>query len=236
MIKTEWVTLHIIVAMWANPMGNLLSAQVDSVKKVAIDTNADLLSRYIWRGQDYSNSPCIQPDLELSWKALTFGSWGSYKFAGGGTDETDLYLSATSGIFTFAIWDYWYLNDTSFTDFFNYNRKTTNHLLEAQVLLSGKENLPFSLLGSYFFYGADKSGSIYLELQYKHAIGPAEMLFFIGVQPKGNYYAPKKGIVNFGCTGKKSIDVTDRVSLPVSISFILNPFTKIAYLVASLSI
>ena len=50
-------------------------------KSVTLNFGADVMSRYIWRGIDFGNSPAIQPSLFLSWRGLNVGAWGSYSFA-----------------------------------------------------------------------------------------------------------------------------------------------------------
>jgi hypothetical protein len=52
-----------------------------SDKSVTLNFGADVMSRYIWRGIDFGNSPAVQPSLFLSWRGLNVGAWGSYSFA-----------------------------------------------------------------------------------------------------------------------------------------------------------
>jgi hypothetical protein len=212
-----------------------LLAQSDSLPAISTSANVDFFSRYIWRGQEYGHAPSIQPGLSATWEEFTLGGWGAYKFTGTGTQETDFYLSKTLSHFTFSIWDYWSFSDTSSMDFFNYNHKTTAHILETMVMISGGENLPFNLLGSYFFYGADTSRSIYLELQYLYSSGLTDLQVFAGFQPKGTYYGSAVGFVNLGCTIIKKIEVTGKWSLPLSLSLIINPNCKTAYIVAGIT-
>jgi hypothetical protein len=213
-----------------------LPAQTDTLPAVTTSVNVDLVSRYIWRGMDLGHGPSIQPGLSATWKDFTIGTWGAFKLNGEGDQETDFYLSKTFSFVTVAIWDYWSFNDTSAFDCFNYLEKTTSHLLEAQILLSGGETLPFNFLASYLFYGADPSKSVYFELQYEHTSSLADLVVFAGYQAKGNYYAPKPAFVNIGCTVSKSIQVTDRLSLPVYVSLIVNPAGKSAWLVAGITL
>jgi len=234
-MKTKLVTLQALVMLLLLSGTSSLFAQSDTLPQFSASANVDLVSRYIWRGQEYGHAPSIQPGLSATWKDFTLGAWGAYKFTGAGVQETDFYLSKNVGPLTFAIWDYWSFCDTSYMDFFNYSPKTTSHLLEAQMLLSGGEKLPFNLLVSYFFFGADTSKSIYLELQYLHSSGPLDLLFFAGFQPKGEYYGTNATFVNVGCTAIKTVEVTDRWSLPVSLSLIANPSAESIYLVAGIS-
>lgn len=211
------------------------TGQTTTTNSVSFDANVDLVSRYVWRGADIGHAPSIQPGLSVSWKDFKFGTWGAYKLNGSGDAETDFYVSKSFGFIDLAIWDYWNYVESEDANFFDYKKGTTSHLLEAQLLLTGKEKLPFNLLASYFFYGADQSKSIYLELQYEHHFDSADFSAFAGCQAKGSYYAEKAGMVNVGCTVKKSIPITDRYSLPIGLSLINNPASRQSWLVATIS-
>lgn len=235
-MKIKLVTLRLLAVLLFQTLAPALFAQTDTLPGFSATANVDLVSRYIWRGQEYGQAPSIQPGLSATWKDFTFGAWGAYKFTGAGTQETDLYLSKSFGPLTFALWDYWSFSDTSSMDYFDYKQKTTSHSLEAQVMLSGGEKLPFNLLASYFFYGADTTKSIYLELQYVRSVGSLNMLFFAGFQPKGGYYGTNATFVNLGCTAIKTLKINDHWSLPLSLSLIANPSAKSVYLVAGISL
>jgi hypothetical protein len=233
-MKTKYLALKLFVVLWSFCCASLLQAQEDTLHSVSTSANVDLVSRYIWRGIDIGHAPGIQPSLSAVWKGFTLGAWGSYKLTGAGGQETDFYITKSVGFVTVAVWDYWNFYDTASMDFFNYDNKTTAHLLEAQILLSGGKNLPFNFLASFFFHGADPSRSIYFELQYVHKYKLADLLVFAGYQAKGNYYAPQKGFVNVGCTVKKYVQITDRFTLPVTLSLISNPVVKSTWLVAAI--
>ena len=213
-----------------------LFAQTDTIPPISTALNVDLISHYIWRGQDYGHTPSIQPGLSATWKNFTLGYWGAYRIAGSGDHEIDFYVEKSIGPVTFSIWDYWSISDTTSNDFLDYKERTTSHLLEAQVLLSGGEKLPFNLLGSYLFYGADPTKSLYLELQYLHSFGSFDTQVFAGFQPKGEYYAPKAAFVNVGCSVAKSIKVTKSWSLPLSLRLNVNPNIQKVYLVAGITL
>jgi hypothetical protein len=210
-------------------------AQNDSLPPIQISSGVDVMSRYVWRGQDYGQTPSFQPGLSATWKGFTLGAWGAYKVAGKGQQETDFYLSKTFGFVTLAVWDYWAFDDLAETDFFNYRSETTSHALDASITLSGGETLPLNLIVSYMFYGADPTRSLYLELQYEHSFKTFDLQAFAGYQAKGEFYGEKKGFVNIGCTLSKSINVTDAFSVPFSLSLIANPMAGSAWLVAGFS-
>ena len=210
----------------------VLRAQKDTASAFTTSVNVDLLSRYIWRGLDIGHAPSIQPCLSLSWKDFTIGAWGAYKLTGEGDQETDFFINKTFGFISVSMWDYWNFNDTIKNDFFDYNKTTTSHLLEAQVMLMGGETLPFNFLAGYFFYGADPSKSLYLELQFVPELKAADVMFFAGYQATGTYYAEKPGFVNIGCTVAKPISITDRLALPLKLSLIFSPAESRTRLVA----
>jgi hypothetical protein len=216
--------------------GSILYSQTDTVPAISTSGNIDLVSRYIWRGQLLNNSACIQPGVSATWKDFTIGAWGTYSITGAGDQETDLFISKTIGFVTVSVWDYWTFNDTDEIDYFNYRDQTTSHLFEAQILLSGGSILPFNLLASYMFYGADPSRSVYLELQYEHEFKIADLQVFAGYQAKGTGYAGHAGFVNIGCTMTRSIEISDRWALPVSLSLVTNPAARSAWLVAGITL
>lgn len=229
----RWVLKILLVIFIIGPHPSM--AQTIKKQSFTFDVNIDLASRYIWRGSAIGNGPSLQPALTLTWKDFKFGTWGAYQLNGGGEAETDFYLSKSFGFIDIAIWDYWNFVETEAGDFFDYRKNSTAHLLEAQLLLSGKEKLPFNLLSSYLFYGADRSKSVYLELQYLHEFEKADFSAFAGCQVKGNYYAEKGGFVNLGFTVKKELPITDHFALPLSLSLINNPASRRSWLVAVIS-
>ena len=188
-MKMNLFGLHVftVMSLFLSAFSSL--GQTESTSQVKITANVDLVSRYIWRGLDIGHAPSIQPGIAVQWNEFKLGAWGAYKLTGAGGQETDFYLSKTVGFATLALWDYWSFNDTTTLNFFDYQKKTTSHLLEAQLLLSGGKAFPVSFLASYFFHGSDVSKSLYFELQYERKLSYVDMAFFAGYQAKGTYYA-----------------------------------------------
>lgn len=235
-LKRPVLVILIFLSILTNSNSTLL-AQPDSLAtdSLSLSVNIDLVSRYIWRGQNFGQAPSIQPYIELGWKNFTLGAWGAYKFTGEGEQETDFYISKSIGPVTLAVWDYWTFCDTNEMDFFDYNEETTSHLLEAQILLADEEVFPFGLLGGWFFYGADSTKSLYLELQYYYSKGTTEVTGFAGYQAKGSFYASDPGFVNVGCMISKPIPITERWELPLCLGLIANPFERSVYVVAGIT-
>ena len=62
-------------------VNNSFCQEKDTLSNWNYNVSADIVSRYVWRGSDYNNSPAIQPTAEISYKNFAFGAWGSYTFA-----------------------------------------------------------------------------------------------------------------------------------------------------------
>lgn len=146
-------------------------------KAPTLNFGADIMSRYIWRGYDFGNSPAIQPNIYFSWRGLNIGAWGSYSFAPyhamlndstevnmGTYTEMDMYLSYTLKWFTLTFFDYFVPNglDPDYTEekvyqYFNYNNKTTGHTFEVSLTFSGPEKFPLKVFVGTLVYGNDKA-------------------------------------------------------------------------------
>jgi len=177
---------------------------------------ADLVSRYIWRGKDYGNSPAIQPNLSFSAGGFRIGAWGSYAFVSqqqkindstttdlGKFTETDLYASYTLKGFTLTFTDYFFPNPLTPNEnvkYFNYRNSTTGHAFELSLSWTGPAKFPLTLLAGTVIYGADKgrdstgvygtSGknnySTYLEASYAFTVKTIGIKPFIGAIPFGS--------------------------------------------------
>src|SRR6056297_2632945 len=85
--------------------------------------NADVVSRYLWRGLLYSPNVNIQPTAGLSVGNFFVGAWGSYgisdKYA-----EVDFFAGVTAGNFMFMVSDYYAETETNMSavDHFSWGR------------------------------------------------------------------------------------------------------------------
>jgi hypothetical protein len=94
-----------------------------------VDLGADVVSRYVWRGQDVGNSASVQPSLSYSLGSFTAGVWGSYALtaSGAGFNENDLYLSYSFEPFNFTLTDYYYPENNNM---FEFSPDSGYHVLE----------------------------------------------------------------------------------------------------------
>ncbi|MBI5538707.1 MAG: hypothetical protein HY951_01510 [Bacteroidia bacterium] len=210
--------------------------EADSSKsKWSFNVSADIVSRYVWRGSDFGNSPAIQPDLEISYGNFTLGTWGSATFSSFSLQETDLFVSFEFWKFKFSCWDYFYMNmDTVGNSYFKYSEKETGHDFSFDTEFKLSEKIPLKLLLSYNFYGADTLHTSYFELSYslKKKI-PLEIL--AGFTPSEGWYGNGPGFVNLGFSMKKECKISDDYSLPVYCKIIFNPQKENIHLVAGIT-
>ena len=226
-----------------------------------IKVTADLVSSYVWRGVLSTSKPTpnFQPTLAYSCRGFELGVWGSTDFIGS-YKEIDPYISYTKGLFKVTLTDY---NWNFKNPYFNFRSKETDHILEGALAYSGVESFPLCVSVATMFYGADKkyennyqytdnSGntvtggqnpakqnySTYVELAY-----PIKSInLFLGFTPSDGYYGDGYGnrsgfsVVNVGLSGSRSINITDKFSLPVKTILGFNPQKEDAYLVFTLTL
>lgn len=81
-----------------------VSAQTRSENHLSLSLNADLLSRYIWRGTDLGPGPAFQPGFSASYSGFSAGYFGSYNLTNA-YKEVNLFVSKSLGFITLELWD-----------------------------------------------------------------------------------------------------------------------------------
>ncbi|WP_026473509.1 hypothetical protein [Alkaliflexus imshenetskii] len=230
---------HILLSLLLFPL-TLFAQNRDAL---SLDAGFDIYSRYVWRGAMFSNLPNIQPALTAGVGNFSFTAWGSYALTGNYA-EVDLFLSYSKSGFTLSVNDYFAVNeeDLSFTDYGNWQRSTTDHLVEiASVYEFGLSNLPLTLTASVMVYGADlnqsdkQNYSTYFEARYDLTLESSQVGIFTGGTANKGYYADSPSIVNVGVDFRKTTKITDGFGIPVHYSLIYNPALKNIFFVLGLS-
>jgi hypothetical protein len=214
-------------------------------KKMEIDFGADLVSSYIWRGIQFSEGPNIQPGIALKKGEFECGIWGSSNFT---TNfyEIDLFASYTLKGFTIGIVDYFLMDNNAIntkSNYFDYSKNTTNHFIELSIGYENPGKYPFRLMVSSFVYGADRDlnnnnyYATYIEFGYILNTEKLNFDFFIGGTINDNFvYLNDKGIIYLGFKVEKGIEINDKFSLPVYLSFVTNPVRENVFLVFGITI
>lgn len=212
-------------------------------------TGADIMSRYVWRGRDFGNSPSIQPSLEFSHEGFAVGTWGAFSVDTDVYQELDLYISYTiADAITIGVTDYFFPSYSTTAwplknGYFNYNNDETGHIFEGNLAWACKK-IPITLSVNTAFYGADKKPddieaqnfSTYIELGYGGTMKEVDWNVFLGITPAEGLYGDDFGVVNMGFGLSKEIMITPSFSLPVSSALIFNPQEENAFFVFGISL
>jgi len=211
--------------------------------KASFYMNADVVSRYLWRGLLYSPNVNIQPTAGLSVGNFFIGTWGSYgisdKYA-----EVDFFAGITAGSFMFMLSDYYAEVETDLpaVDHFNWGSDETAHALEATISYTFGSSFPLTLTAATFFYGNDRDAegdnyySTYFEGSYPFSFSGFDFNFFAGATPAEGLYASEAAIVNLGLSAGKSIQINENISIPVSMSLVSNPKAEDIFIIIKVTI
>ena len=199
---------------------------------------ADVVSQYIWRGQDLGNVS-LQPTMSIEYKGLSLSAWGSVGLSDSDdTKEFDLTLAYTAGGFNIGITDYWFnagLDPEA--RYFKYDAHGTNHVYEANI---GYDFGPVSLQWYTNIAGNDgvnKDGeraySSYFEATVPFKLASVDWSATAGAVPFATDFYGTSGfaITDLTLKATKDIKVTDSFSIPVFGQVTANPCAQKAYFV-----
>lgn len=204
---------------------------------VETSVGVDLVSGYIWRGQELGQAG-IQPGIAIEWKGWSLSGWGSVGLNGTDTKEFDLNLGYKTGGFSVSVTDYWFTAPQGSRDYFHYKAGQTAHVMEAQI---GYDFGVAALNWYTNFAGNDgynqqgeRAYSSYLSATVPFQLGGLNWAAGIGGTPWATTFYATDGIavteVSIGAS--KDIKVKDDYSLPLYARAIWNPSTEGAWLVA----
>jgi len=200
--------------------------------KVTVDFGADLASRYVWRGLEFSDSPAIQPYLEFNYKNLTLGAWASYETGGQVVgQEFDIYASYALGDFSVSFTDYSFPVD-GMTD--NYFQMKT-HIGEVMIGYDNTDKFPLTVTAGVNVYNDDEN-SIYTEIGLPFSIKNVDLNLFAGAGNEQYTTDQDFKIINVGISASKELEVTPKFSMNTTASVIFNPDTSDAYFVFIVSL
>lgn len=207
-------------------------------EKVETIISGDIVSSYIWRGQDLG-SAAIQPTLGVGYKGLSLTAWGSYGLVNSDdVKELDLTLAYSFGGLNIGVTDYWF--DAGLDPdnrYFKYDAHGTNHLFEANI---GYDFGIASLQWFTNFAGNDgvnndgkRAYSSYVEAAVPFKLSSVEWTATAGAVPFATTFYGTSGfaVTNLSLRATKEIKVTDTFSIPIFGQVTANPCSQKAYLV-----
>ena len=224
-------------------MGLVVSAAALAQEKVETTISGDVVSSYIWRGQDLGNVS-LQPTLGIGYKGLSLSAWGSVGLSDpSDTKEFDLTLGYTIGGFNIGITDYWFNSGLDPENrYFKYDAHGTNHVYEANV------GYDFGFAGLQWFTnfagndGMNNDGkraySSYVELSVPFKLATVDWTATAGAVPFSTDFYGTDGfaVTNLALKATKDIQVTETFSVPVFGQVVANPCSQKAYLVVGFTL
>ena len=212
-------------------------------EKVETIISGDIVSSYIWRGQDLG-SAAIQPTLGVGYKGLSLTAWGSYGLVNSDdVKELDLTLAYSFGGLNIGVTDYWF--DAGLDPdnrYFKYDAHGTNHLFEANI---GYDFGIASLQWFTNFAGNDgvnndgkRAYSSYVEAAVPFKLSSIEWTATAGAVPFATTFYGTSGfaVTNLSLRATKEIKVTDTFSIPIFGQVTANPCSQKAYLVLGITL
>ena len=231
-----------------------LTISAAAAQKATLNTSVDLYSRYVWRGLDIASTPSAQPSLSIAYAGCELGVWGAYTLSNqsSSSDEIDFWLSYTHAMgdgasITAIATDYYFPNaGIKFFNFNNYDATIDDtipdpgaHTVEMGISLSGPESLPVVVSGYVNVYN-DAGSNTYFQLDYPVTVNETDLVFFCGAaggsKDNPGYYGSKDfAVINAGLSAMRDIKVSENLSVPLTVSFVVNPKAEISYLIVGMS-
>lgn len=210
---------------------------VKAQNKVEASVGADIVSGYVWRGQDLGGVS-IQPGMSVAYKGFSLEAWGSVGFESSDTKEFDLTLGYSTGGLSVSITDYWFNTGTGY---FHYDAHNTAHVFEARV---GYDFGPVNVNWYTNFAGADgvkengdRAYSSYFSIAAPFKLGGLDWTAEVGATPwETDFYgASGFAVCDVSLGASKDIRITDSLSLPLFAKATWNPCSEGVYFVVGLS-
>lgn len=236
--------MRIIKVLTLAAMGIMGISAANAQDKVEGSVSADVVSRYVWRGQALGDA-AIQPSAGLSYKGFSLSAWGSYGFLNTqDAKEFDLTLAYTKGGFNVGVTDYWFSYYGEDNKYFEYRAHDTKHVWEANI---GYDFGPLAIQWYTNFAGADgcnKSGdraySSYVQLSAPFTLASCDWTATVGAVPYStDFYADATSgfsVTDISLRATKTIPVCRSWGIPVFMEGSCNPSTKKGYLVVGFTV
>jgi hypothetical protein len=221
-------------------MGMVMSMTAFAQDEVETTISADVVSSYIWRGQDLG-STAAQPTLGVTYKGLSLTAWGSYGLVNpADTKEFDLTLAYSIGGLTIGVTDYWFNAMPAGGDpegrYFKYDVHSTNHVFEGTIGYDfGFASLQWftNFTGNDYKEDGKRAYSSYMEVVVPFKLSAIEWTATAGAVPAASPQYGTNGfaVTNLALKATKEIKVTDTFSIPLFGQVVANPCSQRAYLV-----
>jgi len=222
-MKRQWLLFAGVLAGML--FTTVLQAQ-DTVPKYTFSAGADFYSNYIWRGSKFGTGPAFQPSVKFVTGGLTVGVWGS--FDASGYTETDPYISYSLPFgLSFGVTDYYYpgLGGSFFSDSSNAYEINLGYTIKG-----------LSLSANYIINEAPVPASSGSDVYFQ--AGYAFKFFNVSIGAGNGWHTSDTNfnVCHISVGTSKTIQITDKFSVPVTGQVILNPDKKQLFVVVGFSL
>jgi len=190
-----------------------------------------LATTNLWRGVDVGRQTCVRIEAEyepVQWFTLSTNATvvsNQYKIGYGNMYNTKAsfnYYNVRLGV-----QDVYFDNNMATpndTDFFDFDKATTNHMIEAFLFYKGDAKSKIDFLATYCFYQNEKynKNSWYLETAYQVAENTQLFAGYV-VGPSRVSFQNANGFTNVGLHIKRTLDFSKNFSTVAKFTIAVNP-------------
>lgn len=235
----------------------MLPTTAGAQKRVEGSVSADVISHYIWRGQDRGGFS-VQPAMSASWQGLSLGVFGSTGFSSDDAQEIDVTLGFERWGVNIGVTDYWETGIDENNRYLHIEKEGA-HQLEGNIGYTCKY---FSLQAYTIFWGkdrkwnGDRAYSTYVELGVPFRLGGVDWQLRGGFTPfesagdrtpkvENGYYTGKYDYNYFYAEGFACVEAALRATKTLDIGFSkmpvfaevnINPYLQTAQMVFGVTI
>jgi len=200
-------------------------------KETPFGVEFGLTTTNLWRGVDVGRQTCVKIEAEyepVQWFTLSTTATvvsNQYKIGYGNMYNTKAAFNYYN--VKFGLQDVYFDNNLATpndTDFFDFNRTTTNHFFEAFFSYKGDEKTKVDFLTTLCFYqnSAYTKNSWYMEASYRVADN-AKLFAGYVVGPSGVSFQNKSGFTNVGINIKRSLEFSKNFNTIANLTVAVNP-------------
>ena len=236
--------LVVLAMLCSVPIVAQESAENSGLSSSKFGANIELTSKYMWRGMEYGTAPVVFPSISFNHRGFGIMAMGGYAL-NGSHQEVDLSIYYANDYISIAVSDYFYPTAVGSKDtYFNFKGSENGHWLETCMTLTHPK-VPIWATVSTYFAGADKNPegkqgwSSYAELGYSHTFNENNTVSVVaGAALNKSFYTDFNAgfnVVNIALKYSRTFTL-GKCFLPLSVSYIINPYKNKSYLTFSASI
>lgn len=188
-------------------------------------------SRHVWRGEQLGTAVSMEPSVTATSGRFNFSVWAALT-PNNSYSEIDLIPSYQSETFELSLLDYYNPVAGEKNGYLDFEKAFNRHSVEITLDNYAIEKYRLKWMAGTFILG-DKNEdtgrpfySTYIEFSYPFTLRQIDMEPSAGFTPAKGYYAGNFAFVSTSMSFGKEIAINDHLSIPLTLSFIHNPYTS----------